>query len=232
MALTAVSAAVLLPAPAEGQTSNGGTSAPPAQAEPSPGATPFALAATGYVHRRLVIHGQSRRARHRMVHVERRKVQGKWSPLKLVRADRKGAWRASWSPKKAGSYELRAWVGTRSKAATGGTSAGGVAVGGGTSHYLNIYEQAIATWYGPGFFGRNTSCGQVLAPETMGVAHRTLPCGTMVQIHYAGRSIVVPVIDRGPFANNADWDLTQAAAEQLGMAGTSHIGAMPLAPSG
>jgi rare lipoprotein A len=69
-------------------------------------------------------------------------------------------------------------------------------------------------------------------PGMIGVAHRTLPCGTQVQIAYRGRTIVVPVIDRGPFANGADWDLTQAAAEELGMAGTSHIGAMPLAPAG
>jgi rare lipoprotein A len=232
MALTAASSVVLLPAPAEGQTTTGGTSAPTAQAESSPGATPFDLAATGYVHRRLAIHGESHRARKRVVHVERRKGQGTWSLLKLVRADGKGGWSVSWAPKKAGAYELRAWVGSRSKAASGGTSAGGLSVGDGGSHYLNIYESAIATWYGPGFFGRNTSCGQVLEPGTLGVAHRTLPCGTMVQIRYAGRSIVVPVIDRGPFANNADWDLTQASAQQLGMAGTSHIGAMPLAPAG
>jgi rare lipoprotein A (peptidoglycan hydrolase) len=38
------------------------------------------------------------------------------------------------------------------------------------------------------------------------------------------------VIDRGLFANGADWDLTQAAAQQLGMTGTSRIGAMPLGP--
>jgi hypothetical protein len=224
---------VLLPAPAEGQTTTtGGTSAPNGQSEATPGATPFSTAATGYVHRRLSIHGQSRHARRRIVHVERRKGSGKWTLLKLVRADRTGAWRVVWEPRKPGSYELRAWVGARSKTASGGTSAGGITVGAGGGHYLNIYERAIATWYGPGFFGHNTSCGQVLQPETMGVAHRTLPCGTMVQIRYAGRSIVVPVIDRGPFANNADWDLTQAAAEQLGMAGTSHIGAMPLAPAG
>jgi rare lipoprotein A len=231
MALTAVLAVVLPPASAEGQATTGGTSAPAAPTETAPGATPFDMAATGYVHRRLVIHGQSHRARARVVHVERRKGAGRWTPLKRVRADRKGNWRAAWQPKKAGSYELRAWVGTRSKTA-GGSSAGGLSIDTAGSHYLNIYERAIATWYGPGFFGRMTSCGQQLAPETVGVAHRKLPCGTMVQIRYAGRSIVVPVIDRGPFANNADWDLTQAAAGQLGVTGTSHIGAMPIAPSG
>ena len=51
-----------------------------------------------------------------------------------------------------------------------------------------------------------------------------------MQIAYKDRTIVVPVIDRGPYANNADWDLTQEAAEQLGMSGTSRIGAIPLSP--
>ena len=53
-----------------------------------------------------------------------------------------------------------------------------------------------------------------------------------MQIAYEGRSIIVPVIDRGPFANNADWDLTQAAAEQLGMTATSRIGFIVLSPAG
>jgi rare lipoprotein A (peptidoglycan hydrolase) len=66
----------------------------------------------------------------------------------------------------------------------------------------------------------------------MGVAHRTLPCGTPVAIDYQGRSIVVPVIDRGPYGvAGADWDLTQAAAFALGMTETSPIGALPLTPA-
>jgi rare lipoprotein A (peptidoglycan hydrolase) len=72
----------------------------------------------------------------------------------------------------------------------------------------------------------------VLAEDTVGVAHRDLPCGTQVQIVFRGRALVVPVIDRGPFANGADWDLTQAAAQRLGMTETSRIGAMPLSPGG
>ena len=46
------------------------------------------------------------------------------------------------------------------------------------------------------------------ASTTLGVANRTLPCGTPVAIYYDGRTIIVPVIDRGPYANGADWDLT------------------------
>jgi len=60
------------------------------------------------------------------------------------------------------------------------------------------------------------------------VANRRLPCGTQVQISYRGRTLVAPVIDRGPFAHHAQWDLTAAAAKQVGMTVTSRIGAAPL----
>ena len=90
----------------------------------------------------------------------------------------------------------------------------------------------LATWYGPGFWGNQTACGIVLTPDLLGVAHRTLPCGTPVAIDYQGRSIVVPVIDRGPYGvAGADWDLTQATAFTLGMSETSTVGALRLKPT-
>jgi rare lipoprotein A len=82
---------------------------------------------------------------------------------------------------------------------------------------------ALATWFGPGFYGRRTACGQMLTPEVMGVAHRTLPCGTLVAVAYHGRRLTLPVIDRGPYANGADWDLTLQAARALGMTATARV---------
>jgi rare lipoprotein A len=75
---------------------------------------------------------------------------------------------------------------------------------------------AGATWYGPGLYGNGTACGQVLRPTTMGVAHRSLPCGTTVKFVYRGRQVVTKVIDRGPYSYGNDWDLTQAVARALG----------------
>ena len=89
---------------------------------------------------------------------------------------------------------------------------------------LRVYDPARATWYGPGFYGNRTACGQTLTTGTVGVAHRWLPCGTKVSVLYEGRTIVVPVIDRGPYANAADWDLTEEAAERLRFYGTDTIG--------
>ena len=89
-----------------------------------------------------------------------------------------------------------------------------------------VYRTALATQYGPGFYGSRTACGERLRRATLGVANRTLTCGTPVAIYYRGRTIVVPVIDRGPYANGADWDLTEATGRALGIPGTATIGAV------
>jgi rare lipoprotein A (peptidoglycan hydrolase) len=87
------------------------------------------------------------------------------------------------------------------------------------------HTAAVATWFGPGFYGKQTACGQTLTPGVIGVANRTLPCGTLVQITYKGHSLTVPVLDRGPYAHHASWDLTAGAAGALGITETVRIGA-------
>jgi rare lipoprotein A len=77
------------------------------------------------------------------------------------------------------------------------------------------FKSAGASWYGPGLYGNKTACGQTLRATTIGVAHRNLPCGTMVKFVYEGRAVVAPVIDRGPFVKGRAWDLTAAASEAL-----------------
>jgi rare lipoprotein A (peptidoglycan hydrolase) len=77
-------------------------------------------------------------------------------------------------------------------------------------------------------WGNKTACGKVLKRSTLGLANRTLPCGTPVAVYWHGRTIVVPVIDRGPYANGADWDLTVATSNALGMSGTETVGAVSL----
>jgi rare lipoprotein A len=90
------------------------------------------------------------------------------------------------------------------------------------------YKAATATWYGPGLYGRRTACGSRLTRNTLGVAHKRLPCGTNVALRYAGRTIVVPVIDRGPYARGVDYDLTYATARKLGIRQTTRVGAATL----
>ena len=82
----------------------------------------------------------------------------------------------------------------------------------------------LASWYGPGFFGNRTACGQTYTPETIGVAHRTLPCGTLVAITSpAGVTVVAPVIDRGPFVAGRSLDLSSALKHALGCSDLCHV---------
>lgn len=87
------------------------------------------------------------------------------------------------------------------------------------------YERSLATWYGPGFYGNHTACGPVLQRDSVGVAHRVLPCGTKVEILYRGRTTTVEVIDRGPYGD-ANWDLTQRTAEKINFSGKEYIGVL------
>jgi rare lipoprotein A (peptidoglycan hydrolase) len=87
-----------------------------------------------------------------------------------------------------------------------------------------IKPTGIATWFGPGFYGQTTACGQTLTPEVVGVANRTLPCGTLVRVGYEGHALTVPVLDRGPYSHiGADWDLTAGAAVALEMSGVARV---------
>ena len=86
------------------------------------------------------------------------------------------------------------------------------------------FRFAGASWYGgKTMWGRSTACGQVLRPTTIGVANKTLPCGTPVKFVWRGRSVVAPVIDRGPYIRGRAWDLTAAAAEALEFEGIGRI---------
>jgi rare lipoprotein A len=82
---------------------------------------------------------------------------------------------------------------------------------------------AGATWYGPGLYGNRTACGQRLQPQTVGVAHRSLPCGTVVKFSYRGHELVTTVIDRGPFTPGNAWDLTNGARLALDFDGSAPI---------
>lgn len=75
-----------------------------------------------------------------------------------------------------------------------------------------IFDSEVS-WYGPGFYGKRTACGKAYTKEILGVAHKSLPCGTMVTFKYRGkdgqlRVLTVPVIDRGPYVAGRQWDLS------------------------
>ncbi len=73
----------------------------------------------------------------------------------------------------------------------------------------------VASWYGPGMWGNRTACGQTLTADLTGVAHRSLPCGALVTLRHGESTVVVPVVDRGPFNYTREFDLTYATKTAL-----------------
>jgi rare lipoprotein A len=83
------------------------------------------------------------------------------------------------------------------------------------------FRASLASWYG--IYGGPLACGGSLGYGQLGVAHKSLPCGTKVTIRYRGRQVTVPVIDRGPYVGGREWDLTGATARTLGFDGVGVI---------
>jgi hypothetical protein len=84
---------------------------------------------------------------------------------------------------------------------------------------LNVWRRdGNVSWYGPGFYGHRTACGYALTTTLIGVAHRTLPCGTKVAFRnpHNGRVVVARVVDRGPYVSGRQWDMTAGLCKALG----------------
>jgi len=72
-------------------------------------------------------------------------------------------------------------------------------------------------------YGLGLACGGLLGVNQIGVAHKTAPCGTLIDFTYNGRTLQVPVVDRGPYIAGREWDLTGATARALGFPGLGSI---------
>jgi rare lipoprotein A len=162
------------------------------------------------------------------VQVQRSGHETNWSWASTVSATigSSGSFSVVWNTNHIGRFLIRAII----SSARTGSSTPPPATAAATTPSLTttVYRPSLATQYGPGFYGQRTACGEKLKPGTIGVANRTLKCGESVAIYYRGRTLVVPVIDRGPYANGADWDLTEATGRVLGIDGTAQIGAVSL----
>ena len=88
-------------------------------------------------------------------------------------------------------------------------------------------QRGVASWYGPGFHGRRTASGERFNSAAMTAAHRSLPFGTRLRVvnEKNGRSVVVRINDRGPFAGRRIIDLAKGPAQALGLtaAGTGYV---------
>jgi rare lipoprotein A len=85
---------------------------------------------------------------------------------------------------------------------------------------LSVFRLAGASWYGG---GGSMACGGSLTSSTLGVANKTLPCGTLVTLRYGGHMVRVPVVDRGPYVAGREYDLTEATKRALGFEGTGEV---------
>jgi rare lipoprotein A (peptidoglycan hydrolase) len=88
------------------------------------------------------------------------------------------------------------------------------------AHPSISYRLAGASWYGG---GGSLACGGTLTSSTLGVANKTLPCGTHVRLRYHGREVRVRVIDRGPYVAGREFDLTEATKRALGFGDTGEV---------
>jgi rare lipoprotein A len=135
-----------------------------------------------------------------------------WRTVGRARTRGDGSFAARWRPERQGAFRLR----VVSDGVNGTVSSR-------LRRRVYVYRQSYASWYGPGFYGRRTACGRTIDASTLGVANKSLPCGTRVTFRHHGRSVTVPVIDRGPYAGGREWDLTTATKERLGFGSTGTI---------
>lgn len=159
---------------------------------------------------RLVVRGRVRPAGARRVKLV---VRGRDGDVIATRTRADGRFRARWSPGLSGSYAVRAY-GVHDARSRGAVS---------PARRLTAYRYAGASYYGPGLYGNGVACGGTLLPGTLGVANKTLPCGTRVKLRYRGRTVTVPVIDRGPYVAGRDYDLTEATRERLRFPGVGTV---------
>jgi rare lipoprotein A len=133
-----------------------------------------------------------------------------WKTLARARTGANGRFRLSYIPRRLGSR----WV--RLRYAGNATEL--------PSHRrlgrLNVFRLAEASWYGG---GGSLACGGALTSSTLGVANKTLPCGTMITLRYDGRTVRVPVVDRGPYVAGREFDLTEATKDALDFGGVGEV---------
>lgn len=159
---------------------------------------------------------------------EKVKVHGRVSPggsRRLVEVDvgaqtlrtrtrTDGTFEVSWKPSKAGRQTVKVHA-VSDRIATGSSDRAGT---------VTVFRPAGASYYGPGLYGNGVACGGTLQPSTVGVAHKTLPCGTKLTIRYGDETVRnVEVIDRGPYVAGREFDLTAALRNKLGFGGVGTI---------
>ena len=208
-ALSTIAAIAVLPAAA--QTGRLGA--------PAPAATPMAAAsvataiAPGARHLDVVAGSKARVKGHvipaqvgRPVTLQRR-AGDHWRTIDSAKTDGSGRFAISLHPRRVGTAKVRLRAGAAKRA-----------IG-----RMNVYRHALVSWYGPGLYGNHLGCGGTLEPGTLGVAHKTLPCGTKLTLRHGSHHVRVRVVDRGPYVGGREFDLTAATRDRLRFNGVGTI---------
>jgi peptidoglycan lytic transglycosylase len=133
-----------------------------------------------------------------------------WRTVAHTRTRARGRFRLTYAPPLLGSRTVRLLFAGNSTATAAHRRLG----------RLNVYRLAQASWYGG---GGSLACGGWLTSATLGVASKTLPCGSRITLRYNGHTLRVPVIDRGPYVEGRELDLTEATKHALGFGDTGQI---------
>jgi hypothetical protein len=217
-----LSMTILAAAPALAQTDTQSTASPsatPATAAPVAAKASSSLSVrsvrrTVMAGKRVVVRGTLRPAGSgHAVSLQLGKAGGGWVTVDHDRTDRRGRYVLAWRASKTGTRRVRVHFGGTRELSSARHLAGST----------RIYRRAVASWYGPGLYGQHLACGGTLSAGTLGVAHKSLPCGTKVTLHYRGRTVRVPVVDRGPYVGGREFDLTAATKARLGFGSTGTV---------
>jgi rare lipoprotein A len=145
----------------------------------------------------------SPRSKGHVVRLQMRTSKG-WKTVDRAATRTGGAFRLQYKPHGIGTHTMRVVFRGDKRTRSSKQAAG----------RMNVFRQAFASWYG--LYGSPLACGGTLGYNELGVAHKTLPCGTKLTLRYHGRSVRVRVIDRGPYVGGRDFDLTGATKRALG----------------
>jgi rare lipoprotein A len=202
------------PSPSTAPAAPGAAQAPAPVAKASSTLSVKSVRRTVLAGKRIVVRGALRPAGSgRAVSLQLGRPGGGWKTVDHDRTDARGRYVLVWRAARTGTKRVRVHFG-------GTRDLGSARELAGTAR---VYRRAVASWYGPGLYGQHLACGGRLSTGTLGVAHKSLPCGTKVTLHYRGRTVRVPVVDRGPYISGREFDLTAATKQRLGFGSTGTV---------
>ncbi len=161
--------------------------------------------------RRARVSGSLRRVREGRTVTLQARTGGRWRTVDRDRTDRRGRFALSTVARRTADLRVR-FAGDALNAGSR------VKVG-----RMRAFRRSFASWYGPGFYGNRTACGQTFHAGIMGVAHKTLPCGTRLTFRRGSKLVHARVVDRGPFHAGREFDLSPAVKLALGFGSTGPV---------